>query len=413
MTGGRQGALRLWNYRVFLVGQFVSVSGTWVQRIAQNWLILDLTGSSAKALGILAGLQFMPIPLMSIWGGLLADRYSKRTLLVITQACMAVSAAAVATLTWTGAVAPIHLYIFAVVTGMATAVDNPTRQAFLMELVGARNLPQAVGWNSATFNLSRLVAPAAGGALLLWLGAGWSFALNAISFCAVILALLVMRRDELFACVPVARSRGQVREGLRFIRRDRRLLVVMAIMLCAGTLATNWPVLLALMSRLVFETGPDGYGSAFTALAAGSLVGALWAASRSVPRLRYTVVSAVVLGGAEIALAMSSSFTAFLVGLIPIGFIALTLNTSSNSLVQTIVPASMRGRVMAVYLMCTSGGIPLGAPLQGWIAEQWGARVSFMAAGVSLVVVAATSAALLRTRRTAPDRRPAVELPEI
>jgi MFS family permease len=392
-------ALKLWNYRAFLAGQFISISGTWIQRIAQNWLILDLTGSSATSLGVLAALQYLPIPLMSIWGGLLADRYSKRTLLIVTQACMGVSAAILAALTWAGTVAPVHLYAMAAVTGMATAVDNPTRQSFLVELVGRPNLPQAVGLNSATFGASRLVAPAAGGALLMWLGAGWSFAINAVSFAGVIVALLVMRTDQLYSGAPVPRSPGQIREGLAFIVRDRRLLVVMIVMLCAGTLATNWPVLLALMSRLAFKTGPAGYGTMFTAIAAGAIVGALWAAMRSVPRLRFTIGAAAAVAVSEVALAFSPSYAVFVAGLVPLGLVALTLNTSSNSLVQTIVPTHMRGRVMAVYLVCTSGGVPLGAPLQGWVAEQWGARVMFMTAGMSLVLATGLSLLLLRQPR--------------
>jgi MFS family permease len=391
--------LTIANYRLFLLGQIVSVSGTWIQRVAQDWLVLDITHNSGTALGIASGLQFLPTLLFGVWGGLLADRNRKRHVLMVTQACMGLTALTLGILTIGGHVQLWHVYAIAFTLGLATAIDNPARQSFLIELVGRERLANAVGLNSATFNIARMVGPAAGGILLSLFGAGPSFLLNALSYVAVLLALAGMREEALWIESPAPRGRRQVREGLRYVLEHRNLLIIMCVVFFAGTFGMNWPVLLALTARSVYHTGPEGYGVMFTALAAGSLVGALLAASRSGPRLRYIVGAAVGLGLLEVTASRMPTFTAFLVLLIPLGMLALTMNTSANSTVQLLVPYDMRGRVMAVYLLANSGGTPIGAPLQGWVAEHYGARSAFLLAGSVSTMAGLLAIAIIRRGR--------------
>jgi predicted MFS family arabinose efflux permease len=322
---------------------------------------------------------------------------------------MGLTALSLAILTFLDIVQPAHLYALAFVLGLATAVDNPTRQSFVVELVGVARLANAIGLNSATFNVSRLVGPAIGGALLLLFGPGWSFVVNTLSFVAVIGAIASLKADQLYQHTPQGRERGQVREGFRFILHDGQLLVILAVTFCAGTLATNWPVMLTLMARLVYGSGPQACGTMFTAIAIGSLIGSLLAAARASTRLAYILGGAGALGIAEVALAFSPTYKLFILGLVPLGLVALTLNTSSNSRVQTLVPDHMRGRIMSVCLIASSGGTPLGAPLQGWIAEEFGARVSFVVGGAAMITAAAAgTVVLVRGSRRASRARLAV-----
>lgn len=387
-------SLRIRNYRLFLVGQVISVAGTWAQRVAQAWLVLDLTHGSGTALGIASGLQFLPLLLFGMWGGLLADRYPKRRILFITQAAMAALALGLGLLALADVVRLWHVYGFASCLGVVTAVDNPTRQSFLAELVGRERLSNAVGLNSAAFNVARLVGPASGGILVTFVGAGPAFVLNGLSYLAVLASLAWMSTEELDVEPPVPRTPRQLREGLRHIMGDTRLVVAVGAVFFVGSFAMNWQVMLPLASESVFHQGANGYGLSFSVLAVGSLLGSLLAAARP-PRMRDLVGSAAVLGILELAAGLVSSFTLYLVLLVPIGFAALTLQTSANSTIQVLVPSEMRGRAMSVYAVANAGGIPIGAPILGWAADQFGAGCTFWVSGVVSILVALAGAVLL------------------
>lgn len=395
-------ALRFGNYRLFLAGQLLSVSGTWTQRVAQDWLVLDLSNGSGVALGLVSAIQYTPMMLLSSWGGLLADRYSKRLLLVITQSLLALTAAALGLLALTGQLALMHVYVLAGVMGIATALDNPTRQSFLIELVGRDHLPAAVGLNSATFNVSRMIGPAIGGALIVLVGAGPAFLVNAASFLAVIASVALMRRESLFVEPPTVKARRQIRAGWAYIFQDRRVGATLGLVFVTSTFAMNWPVLLALSARTRYDTGAQGYGVLLTALAAGSMAGALVSAWRGRPRFSYLVLVTAAFALTEIASAFMPSYGWFVATLVPLGFLALSVNTTANSLIQVVTPYELRGRVMSAFVMATAGGTPLGGPILGYLSERFG-PASALAFGGSASVLVTCAAAIAVRRAQKPD----------
>lgn len=386
-------ALRLGNYRLFLAGQLLSVSGTWTQRVAQDWLVLDLTNGSGVALGVVSAIQYAPMMLLSVWGGLLADRYSKRRLLTITQSLLALAAATLGLLAISGHLTLTCVYLLAGVMGVATAVDNPTRQSFLIELVGRERLPAAVGLNSATFNVARMVGPAIGGALITLVGAGPAFLVNAASFLAVIGSLAIMRPESLFVEAATPRANGQIRAGLAYILRDRRVGATIGLVFVTSTFAMNWPVLLALSARSRFGTGAQGYGVLLAALAIGSMAGALVSAWRGRPRVARLLVATAAFGLTEVVAALMPDYRWFLATLVPLGFLALSVSTTANSLVQVVTPYQLRGRVMSVFVMATAGGTPAGGPILGYLSERFGPATALLFGG-SASVLAAFAAAM-------------------
>ncbi len=376
------------------------MSGTWVQRVAQDWLVLDLTHGSGVALGVVSAVQYTPMMLLSSWGGLLADRYSKRLVLTVTQSVLALTAAALGVLAVTGHLALAHVYILAGLMGIVTAVDNPARQSFLIELVGRERLPAAVGLNSATFNVSRMVGPAIGGALIALVGAGPAFLANAASFLAVIASIALMRKDSLFAEPPTVRARGQIRAGWSYVVRNRRVGSTLGLVFVTSTFAMNWPVLLALSARATYDTGAQGYGALLTALAVGSLVGALVSAWRGAPAVAYLLLAAAAFGIAEVVAALMPTYGTFVVALVPVGFLALSVNTTANSLIQMSTPYELRGRVMSVFVMATAGGMPVGGPVLGYVSERFGPAAALAFGGwVSLAAACGAGLAVWRGGR--------------
>ncbi len=362
-------ALRIRNYRLFATGSLVSNVGTWMQRVAQDWLVLALTGS-AGALGLTTGLQFLPIVLFSPFAGVIADRYAKRQVLVVTQVAMGTTAALLGVLAITGLVQPWHIYVLAFVFGSAAAFDMPARQAFVNEMVTRDNLPNAIGLNSASFNLARMIGPAAAGVLIAWMGSGvgatgWVILLNAASYAAVIVSLTRMRSDELVPTERMPRAKGQLRDGLRYVRSRPDLMLVMAIVFCAGTFGLNFQMTTALMATEVYGKGAGEYGVLGSILAIGSLTGSLLAARRRESRQRRIVVAAVAFGVMVTVAGLMPSYLTFALVLPLTGFIALTLITSANAFVQISTAPQLRGRVMALYLAIFMGGTPIGAPLLG------------------------------------------------
>ncbi|MFF7632305.1 MFS transporter [Kitasatospora sp. NPDC008050] len=386
--GGMFSSLRVRNYRYFFAGQIVSNTGSWMQRIAQDWLVLSLTGSPL-AVGITTAMQFLPTLLLGLFGGVLADRMPKRRLLIATQGAMGLLAAALAVLTVTGAVTEYHVYAFALLLGLVTVVDTPTRQAFVSEMVGPDHLSNAVSLNAANFQTARLVGPAVAGLLIAAVGSGWAFALNAVSFAAVIGGLLAMRTSELRPVARIPREKGQLREGLRYVKERPDLMWPLVLAGFVGTFGFNFPTLLSGFARGTFHVGPGQYGLLNTAMALGSLAGALYAARRGAPRLRWLAGAALVFGLLEVLASAAPGYWSFAVLLTLIGIFGLTFNTSVNSYVQLSTDPEMRGRVMGLLVLVFTGGTPIGAPLVGWVTGAYGARVGLLACGVVSALAAA------------------------
>ncbi|MFI9520936.1 MFS transporter [Streptomyces narbonensis] len=374
-------SLRIRNYRLFFTGAIVSNTGTWMARITQDWLVLSLTGSAA-AVGITTALQFLPMLLFGLYGGVIADRYPKRNLLLVSQAALGLCGLALAVLTLSGSVQVWHVYLIAFLLGMVTVVDNPARQAYVAEMVGPKQLRNAVSLNSANFQSARLVGPAVAGVLIAGVGSGWAFLLNGLSFTAPLVSLLLMRTSELHKVERAPRGKGQLREGLRYVAGRPDLIWPIALVGFVGTFGFNFPIWLTAFSEEVFHVGAGTYGFLNTLMAAGSLVGALAAARRGSTRLRMLVIAAAVFGVLEIAAALSPAFWMFALLLVPIGMIGLTVNVTANSAVQMATDPAMRGRVMSLYMMVFAGGTPIGAPLLGWVTDTYGARVGFATGGV-------------------------------
>ncbi len=371
-----------------------------MQRVAQDWLVLQLTHNSGTALGITTGLQFAPM-LFSMWGGVIADRYSKRRILMATQALMGGLALVLGLLALTGVVRIWQVYVLAFALGMVTVVDNPTRQAFAAEMVGKYGMANAIALNSAVFNLARIVGPAVAGLVIAGVGTPMAFLLNAASYGAVIIGLKLMRPEELHQVARAPRSPGQLRLTLDYVRARPQLWTTMLLVFFVATFGMNFQVTNALMSRAVFHTGASSFGLASTAYAVGALGGALIAARRSRPTLRLLVATSFAFSVLEVATGLMPSFWTFALALIPTGLALLTYTTASNSTTQLNTSAEMRGRVMGLYMMIFLGGAPIGSPLAGWIAEEFGPRMSVISGGViSLAATIAVTCLLARMRGT-------------
>ncbi|MBW0089547.1 MFS transporter [Pseudonocardia sp. KRD-184] len=385
--GSTFSSLRVRNYRLYASGQIVSLAGTWMQRVAQDWLVLDLSGGSATALGIAAALQFGPTLVLSLWGGVLADRVDKRRALIALQAAMGLCALVLGTAVVTGVVALWHVYLLCLLLGCFSALDVPVRQSFVPELVGDAQLGNAVALNSLTFNLARIVGPSLAGVLIAVTGTGWVFLINAVSFAAVITGLALMDPARLHRVTPVPRAPGQLRAGLRYVRGRPDLVAVLALVFLVSTFGINFYLTLALLARSVFGLGADAYGLLTSLLAVGSVAGAVLAARRvRRPRLRLVTGSALAFGVLVVLAGLMPTFLLTGIVMVPLGFAALMFTTAANSAVQLSVEPAMRGRVMGLYILLFLGGTPVGAPLLGMLAESWGGRSPLVLGGVVTVV---------------------------
>ncbi|WP_122818663.1 MFS transporter [Nocardioides pantholopis] len=406
------------NYRRYVAGSAVSNTGTWMQRVAQDWMVLSLPGGSGTALGITTGLQFLPVLLLSPYAGVIADRFPKRRLLQLTQLTMALASLALGIIAVTGSAQIWHVYVLAFVLGIGSAFDGPARQSFVSEMVGTEDLTNAVGLNSATFNAARLFGPAIAGLLIGALGgsaeaSGWVILINAVSYAAVIWQLQRMDVRLLHTPEPTGRVPGALRAGVRYVRSQPRMVMVLILVFFAGTFGMNFQVTSALMATDVFGKGASEFGVLGSALAIGSLTGALLAARRVQVRLRLLVVAAVGFGVAEIVAGLMPTYLTFALFAPVIGFFTLTLLNSANATMQLESAPLMRGRVVALYMTIVMGGTPIGAPVVGWVGETYGARWTFVFGGV-LTILGALIAVLVFTRmsRRAAERsgEPAEEL---
>lgn len=379
----------------------VSNIGTWMQRIAQDWLVLSLPGNGGSELGITTGLQFLPILLLSPYAGVVADRFPKRRLLQVTQATMATVALALGLIAVLGLAQTWHVYLLAFAFGVGAAFDAPARQAFVSEMVGPEDVTNAVSLNSTAFNSARLVGPALAGLLIGLFGGGavatgWVILLNAVSYLAVISQLQRMDPRTLQTPRPTARRPGMLREGLRYLRGQPKMLMILVLAFFVGTFGMNFTITSALMATEVYGKGASEFGVLGSALAVGSLTGALLGARRVRVRLRLLFVAAIGFGLAQIGAALQPSYELFLLTCPVLGFAAITLLNSANATLQVESDPQLRGRVMAIYMTILMGGTPLGAPVIGWIGAEFGARWTLIVGGV-LVLCGVLLALLVHT----------------
>jgi MFS family permease len=389
------------NYRRYFVGQLVSLSGNWMQTVAALWLVLSLTGSGV-AVGLTTALQFLPMLLFGAWGGLLADRFHKRQLLIATQVLMAVPALGLFAVTAAGIAAPWMVYLAVAAMGLVNAVDNPTRQSFVIEMVGADRVVNAVSLNSVIVQSARIAGPAVAGVLIALLGVAPCFAVNVLTFGAMILALRSMDPAQLRTAPRAEREAGAIRAGLRYVRATPELAVPLALMALVGTLGFNFQVILPLLARFSFDGGAGAYAAFVSAMAVGSVVGALvtGAHGRTDPRL---------IAGAALAFGAFALFAAIAPGLIVevaaltlLGAAAVTFAATVNSSLQLAVAPEMRGRVMALYSVVFLGSTPIGGPLTGWLSQTYDPRAALLLAAISGLAAAwaaHVSFARIRARR--------------
>jgi MFS family permease len=392
-------ALANHNYRLYAAGGVVSNTGTWMQRVAQDWLVVQLTGGNGFALGITTGLQFLPSLLFSPYAGLIADRVPKRRLLQVTQLMMALPALLLAVLALTGVVEVWHVYALSFVFGVGSAFDAPARQSFVGEMVGRDDLTNAVGLNSASFNMARVVGPAVAGFLIAALGGGVAatgaaIGLNALSYGAVVFALQRMDTHALESPEPAGREKGMIRDGFRYVRSRPDIMMILAIVFFASAFGMNFQMTSALMATEVFDKGASEDGILGSAMAVGSFAGALVAARCARPRHRLVLLAALAFGASEVVAGLLPAYLAFAAWIPLLGFAALTMTTAANATVQLSTSPVLRGRVLALYMMIFLGGKPLGGPVIGWIGDAFGARWTLLAGGGITIVGVLAAVAL-------------------
>jgi MFS family permease len=380
-------SLEVPNYRRFFAGQLISLSGTWMQTVAALWVVLSLTGSGV-AVGLTTAVQFLPMLLIGAWGGVLADRFPKRELLMATQALMAIPALGLFAVTATGAVTPWMVYLAVFAMGSVNAIDNPTRQSFVIEMVGPDRVVNAVSLNSVIVQAARIAGPALAGILIATAGVVPCFALNALTFGAMILALRGMDPSRLHAAPVSEPEPGAIRAGLRYVLGTPELVVPLALMALVGTLGFNFQVVLPLLARFSFESGAMTYAALVSAMAVGSIVGALVNGHRGRTGPRLIAGGALAFGVAALLSAAMPSLAFEVPALMLLGAAAVTFAATVNSTLQLAVAPEMRGRVMALYSVVFLGSTPIGGPLAGWLAQSYDPRAALGLAGFSGIAAA-------------------------
>jgi MFS family permease len=383
-------SLSSYNYRIWASGALVSNVGTWMQRTAQDWIVLTkLTHHDATAVGFVMALQFGPQLLMLPLSGLVADRFNQRTILKVTQAVMALLALALGMLIITNTVQLWQVYLFALVLGCVQAFDTPARQTFVSQLVVGPNLSNAVGLNSASFNLARTIGPAVAGVLIAVIGSGWVFMINFISFGAVLASLFLLRTSELQPAPRAKSKKGNLVGGFRYVWTRPDIMMILVVIFIFGTFGMNFPIYISTMATVVFHSGAAGFGTLSSIIAIGSVIGALLAAGRDRPRLRFLFIAMAVFAIGCTLAALTPGYWWFAIALVIIGLASQTVTTTTNSYVQLSTPSAVRGRVMALYMAVFAGGTPIGAPIVGWVANEFGPRWSLgVGAGAGVVATA-------------------------
>jgi len=397
-------ALAVPNYRRYFLGQATSLIGTWMQMAAQSWLVLSLTGS-ATALGLIVALQTLPVLLLAPYGGVIADRVDKRRLMVALQAAMGVQALILGVLTITGSVRLWEIGVLAVVLGLNNAFENPARQSFVLEMVGAETLRNAVSLNSVQVNVARAVGPAVAGVLIATVGTGECFLINAASFVAVVASLVSMERSALHPTPPAPRASGQLREGLRYARATPEIIVPLLMMALVGTLAYEFQVSLPVMARHALHAGAEGYGFMTAAMGVGAILGGLVVAARGHTGLRPVTLAVAAFAIALSLAALAPTLAVELIALALVGGASVSFMSSGNSTLQLAAEPAMRGRVMALWFVALQGTTPIGGPLVGVIISLAGARTGLGVGALACVLAAAIGfGARRRLRRTKGPR---------
>ena len=391
-------SLQVPNYRLYFFGQIVSMSGTWMQSVAQMWLVYTLTNSGV-ALGVVTALQFMPVLLAGMWGGIIADRFDKQKVLIGTQSAAAALALILGLLTAFNAVELWMIYALAFGLGCVSVVEVPTRQSFVIEMVGEDQLANAVGLNSTVFTSARVIGPALAGVVIATVGIAWCFLINAASFVAVIGSLVKMDPNQLRRSRPVERSKGQLREGLRYVWTTPILRTSLLMMALIGTIAFNFRILLPVMAEKVFGGGAATYGTLSAFMGVGTVLGALFAASRARPTRRMLILSALAYGVLIVIAGLAPTLPLELIALVPMGAAGIAFVATVNSTLQLNATAAMRGRVMALYSVVFLGSTPIGSPIVGWIGETFGVRAAFLASGLACLLAAGYALDIVRKER--------------
>lgn len=391
-------SLRLRNYRLWFIGQTISLTGTWMQSLAQSWLVYKLTGSAVD-LGITVGLQFAPVLLLGAAGGLVADRVNKRSLLLATQIAFLLQSLVLGALLFMGVAQIWMVWVLASIYGLINVLDNPTRQSFVMEMVGPDDLANAVGLNSVIVNASRIVGPALAGVLIVAVGLAWTFIANAATFVAVIAALLMMDTAALHRSAPVGRAKGQIRAGVRYAWNKWELRVPLLMMAVVGTLSYNFSILLPLLAGNVFHQGAGTLSALTVAMGVGALAGALFTAARKRPGYRLLVAVTLAFGVLTMGVAFAPSLPIALAFLVPMGGASVSFIAMGNSLLQLHSSGAMRGRVMGLWAIVFLGSTPIGGPLAGFLAGHLGTRAALAIGGVAALLAAGGAALALHRIR--------------
>lgn len=390
-------SLSVRNFRLFFIGQSVSLSGVWVQRIAQSWLVLELT-DSGTAVGLVTALQFLPVLVLAPLGGLLADRSDKRRILILTQAGSAFTAAVLGIVTLTGVVELWMVYVLAFGLGLAGSLGNPARQTFVLEMVGPKQLTNALSLNSTLMNAARIVGPAIAGILIATVGLAWCFLFNAVSYVAVIVALLALNLGELDKAPHQPRRGGQLRDGLRYVRQTPDVLLPILLMAVAGTFAFEYQVVLPLLARFTFGGDAQTFALMTSAMGVGAVGGGLLTAAKQAHGHHLLIRIAVLFGVMQIVAALAPSLIVTLLLLVGLGAVSLAFIAIGNSTLQLSSAPEMRGRVMGFWAVAFIGSTPIGGPIMGWLGENLGARWALSIGGVAVLVAAWVASRHVRRR---------------
>ncbi|NVZ53668.1 MFS transporter [Pseudomonas sp. B6002] len=396
-------SLRSVNYRIWAAGALVSNIGTWMQRTAQDWLVLtQLTPHNASAVGIVMALQFGPQLLLLPWTGFAADHYDQRKMLIVTQAVMGLLALTLGVLTVTGLVQLWQVYVFAFLSGCASAFDAPVRQIFVAELVAEKDLSNAIALNSTSFNMARMIGPAVAGVTIASVGTGWAFLLNGSSFFAVLVSLFFLRVSGQATKVRALRTKGSLTEGIRYVWARPDLKAILLMLFLIGTFGMNFPIFISTMAVSVFHADARGYGLLTSTLAIGTIAGALLAAGRERPQFKSLLSGAAVFGVGCTLAALAPNYWTFAIALVIIGVGAMTFSNTTNSLMQLTTEPHMRGRVIALRVAVALGGTPIGAPIVGWVADHLGPRWALVVGAVSGILAVAVAIYTLRRQLDRP-----------
>lgn len=407
---GAFAALTSRGYRLYITGQSLASTGSWMRSIAQDWLIFSLTHDST-AVGITMALQFLPILVLGMHTGAVADRVPKRRILLITQSLNAVAAAALAAITIAGLTRPADVYAFAFASGLVLAFDSPARQAFMAEVAPADRLPAAIALSAAAFQSTRLIGPAIASALIVSVGPGWVFAVNAACYVGPTITLLMLRPSDITPAPALARGPGALRDAARYVRDRPNVLWTIFLVGMLGTFGLNFPIVLTAMAKSAFGGSAGTYGLFNIVLAVGSAAGALFAGAAARPRTRVIALSALAFGIAQAAAAFAPDMAAFLSLLVVMGFVNLAFQAMANAYVQVASDPELRGRVMGLYMLVFVGGTPIGAPLIGMITSHFGARAGMLACGIvpaaaAVVMTVAFARAARRSGGARAGQRP-------